>query len=285
MKKHLFMSGLLALSILGACNNPAERNNENIDLGADTAKSEEVNATEAEDNTQQSYEKDGLKLYPAPASVSYPDASLEMKAPKDNALITANDVNFDFEVMNYELGVQTADATNKGLANSEKGQHIHLIIDNGPYSAHYEPDFTSKIENGHHVGLAFLSRSYHESVKNANSYKVFQFTTGKSEGSNAKTDLSKPLLFYSRPKGEYKGADTKKVLLDFFLINVDLKVGGYAVRATINGSAFELNTWQPYIIEGLPMGENTITLELIDAAGNLAESDFNSVTRKFTLTE
>ena len=76
---------------------------------------------------------------------------------------------FSFEIENYELGAQTINNVNNDLANSAKGQHIHFIVNNGPYSAHYNQDFSADVNDGD-VVLAFLSRSYHESVKNPNAY-------------------------------------------------------------------------------------------------------------------
>lgn len=226
-------------------------------------------------------EKDGLKLSPVTDSPVYADAGLELEAMdvnKDPAKI-----NFNFNVTNYELGAQTADAAEKGLANSGKGQHIHFIVNNGPYSAHYEPQFEKEMEEGHYVILAFLSRSYHESVKNATSYFIDQVTIG--EGEHEEADLTAPHMFYSRPKGVYKGADTDKLLLDFFLLNCDLSVDGYHVRATINGTEFMLTKWQPYMVEGLPKGEVTVKLELLDAEGNAVPGPFNVVERTVTLAE
>ncbi|HAD98407.1 MAG TPA: phosphopeptide-binding protein [Cryomorphaceae bacterium] len=284
MKKHLIISSIVSLGIMTACNNTSERNTDAVDL--DKKDSASAATMEPENDAPESYERDGLKIYPAPQSIAYENSSLEMKSPTSDASIQGTKVSFDFDVKDYELGIQTADATDKRLANSDKGQHIHLIIDNGPYSAHYEPDFSMDVEAGHHVAIAFLSRSYHESVKNPNSYKVFQFTTGDNgKGDMKKSDLNQPMLFYSRPKGEYKGQDAQKVLLDFFLVNAELKPNGYSVKATINGKAFEFDTWQPYIVEGMPMGENTIKLELVDAKGSLVAGDMTSVSRTFTLTE
>ena len=84
---------------------------------------------------------------------------------------TKNDsiYSFSFEIENYELGAQTINNVNNDLANSAKGQHIHFIVNNGPYSAHYNQDFSADVNDGD-VVLAFLSRSYHESVKNPNAY-------------------------------------------------------------------------------------------------------------------
>ncbi len=38
-----------------------------------------------------------------------------------------------------------------------------------------------------------------------------------------------------------------------------------------------------YVIEGLPMGENTINIKLVDAQGNAVDTKMNNVTRTFTL--
>jgi hypothetical protein len=58
---------------------------------------------------------------------------------------------------------------------------------------------------------------------------------------------------------------------------------GNKVRATINGSEFMLDQWLPYMMEGLPAGQNTVKLELVDASGTVIPGPFNSVTRTFTL--
>jgi hypothetical protein len=119
------------------------------------------------------------------------------------------------------------------LANSGKGQHIHFILDNDPYSAHYEPSFTKDLEPGNHLLVAFLSRSYHESVKNDNSFVAKKLTVGDAQDDElANLDLTKPHLIYSRPKGTYSGEGTDKVMLDFFLLNTDLSADGNKVRAT-----------------------------------------------------
>ncbi|MEM9859253.1 MAG: hypothetical protein AAF843_17980 [Bacteroidota bacterium] len=216
-------------------------------------------------------------------SPEYADASLTMNFPSDTPLDTGA-IAFDFKVENYELGAQTSDASTKGLANSGKGQHIHLIVDNGPYSAHYDAQFEKSLDEGSHVILAFLSRSYHESVKNANAFVVKQVTVG-NPAEVEEVDFTAPHMFYSRPKGTYSGADTEKLLLDFYLLNVTLSEDGYKVRATINGEEFMINEWAPYQVEGLPLGEVTVKLELLDAAGSNVAGPFNTVERTVTLTE
>ncbi len=241
------------------------------------------NETEATEETTEEVSASAIKLTPYYDSPGYDDAMIALNSPEEGAMIDQNTVSFDFNVTNYELATQTADADIKMCANSAKGQHIHLILNNQPYSAHYEASFDKDLDDGHYVALAFLSRSYHESVKNPDAYVLRQFTVGEASGEPA--DLTQPHMFYSRPKGTYSGDDTKKVILDFYLANLDLSPEGYKVRATINGEEFMITEWSPQFIEGLPMGQSTIKLELLDAEGNLVNSPFNPVERSITLEE
>ena len=205
-------------------------------------------------------------------STPYINSSLSLEDIK----IDKNDYTFSFDVSDYTLGMQSIKDFDYALANSKKGQHIHFIVNNGPYSAHYSESFTKKLDEKNNIILAFLSRSYHESVKNSNAFVLTQ--TG-----NEKIDLTDEFLFYSRPKGTYKGVDTEKLLLDFYLVNTNLSSNGNKVKATIQDTEFIIDEWAPYYIEGLPKGEIKIKLELIDASGNLIDSPFNPSNRKVIL--
>ncbi len=222
----------------------------------------------------------GITLKEKTESSEYPDAELSLISPDGN-IVSGESTHFEFKVKNYELQAQSPDAGFQMCANSGKGQHIHLILNNAPYLARYDTAFEEQLDDGAYVCLAFLSRSYHESIKNGTAHVLSTFTVGDAEAPDF--DASAPHLFYSRPKGTYSGADTKKVLLDFFLINCDLSEDGYRLKATIDGNEFILSKWTPYWIEGLPMGENTISLELLDADDNTVASPFNPVERSITL--
>lgn len=190
--------------------------------------------------------------------------------------IVNNEYEFTFELEDYELGVQTKTEYDYHLANSDKGQHIHFIINNEPYSAHYSENFSKKMEDENNVILAFLSRSHHESVKNQNAYILTQI-------SDEPIDLNNEFLFYSRPKGTYKGKDTEKVLLDFYLVNTEISTNGNKVRATIGDTVFLIDEWAPYYIEGLNAGDTQIKLELIDLNGNLIDVPFNPSIKTVTI--
>ena len=187
-----------------------------------------------------------------------------------------NEYEFSFELQEYELGIQTETEYDYHLANSDKGQHIHFIINNEPYSAHYSKNFSKKFKDENNVILAFLSRSHHESVKNQDAFILTQI-------SDKPIDLNNEFLFYSRPKGTYKGDDTNKLLLDFYLVNTKISPDGNKVKATIQETEFIIDEWAPYFIEGLPKGEISIKLELVDINGNLIDNPFNPSERSVIL--
>lgn len=218
-------------------------------------------------------------------SPAYADAILQLETPKTGVIANGEEANFKFTVENYELGAQTNSVNAEVLANSGKGQHIHFILNNEPYSAHYDSAFAKAIPDGTHHLVAFLSRSYHESVKNENSVVVRKLEVGENPKDSLGIDVETPTLIYSRPKGEYSGKDAENLMLDFFVLNTTLSPEGNKVRATINGNEFLITEWAPHVMKGLPKGEVSIKLELIDAQGAPIPGPFNTVHRTVTLKE
>src|SRR5205823_3482797 len=103
-------------------------------------------------------------------------------------------------------------------------------------------------------------------------------------------DRTKPLLTYSRPKGEYKGADADPIMIDFWLINAKLQSegGDYRVRYSIDGGQpTSIDKWEPIWLTGWINGKHRITLELIDPkTGNVVDNGgYNSTTREITISK
>ncbi len=276
-----FISALL----LGACG--GESNNNEMDSEKDSTKTEEVMVEDEPTEPivmNSAVETNGITITPLVSSPKFENAKLTFANVSSGDKLKAGKKTIKMNVENYELGVQTSDAEGKGLANSKKGQHMHVILNNEPYMAHYDPEVEVELEDGHYVALTFFSRSYHESVKSKDAYDIIQFTVGDNEAEEA--DLDAAHIFYSRPKGTYKGNDTKDILFDFYLLNTELGENGNKVRLTINGeTSFTIAKWQAYTISGLPMGENTFKVELMDNDGELIETPFNPVERTVTLAE
>ena len=224
-------------------------------------------------------EAGGLKITAVSGSPDYPGAKLGLINPPAGADLVAGNNRFEFSVTNFELGKPTTDVGDKQLANNSQGQYAALILNNGPVIEMNAASFDQKLEDGHYVMLAFPSRSYHESVKASSGHILRKFNVGQPENYK-EIDLKAPHLFYHWPTGNVTGG---KVLLDFYLVNCTLGSDDFKVKATINGTDFTLTNWASYTIEGLPIGENKIKLELLDAAGVTVPSPFNPVERTFTL--
>ena len=258
-----FLLSLLLLAGFTACNNAG---------GNQDAQQAAV------DTTKQVAPPVQIALAPFPASPEFTDAALKSMKYK------AGKFTYTVSGSTYKLGDQTPDAPQKMCANSDKGQHIHLIIDNEPYIAKYTADFEQDVADGEHYVLSFLSRSYHESIKTAQTH-IAKKVMVKDKAITKSEDIAGPMLFYSRPKGDYVGqAETGKVMLDFYLVNTTLAPDGNKVKVLVNnGQEFTLDKWEPVFLEGLPMGDNKIQLTLIDATGKTVEAPLNPVERVFTL--
>lgn len=246
-----------------------------VACGGETATTENTE-TETAEVPEKEAPKPVYSLSDFSSSPDFADAVMESMNYKDG--------QFSFGVKNYELGAQTPDAPTKMCANSGKGQHIHLIVNDKPYAAKYVADFEYEVEDGEHYILAFLSRSYHESIKNATAHKAMKVQVADKSITSSE-DIANPMLFYSRPKGTYVGEDTKKLMLDFFLVNADLGED-YKVKVEVNGEKeFMVDAWKPYFLEGLPMGDNKVKLTLLDKDGKAVDTPLNPVERVFTLKE
>ncbi|MBA3827728.1 MAG: hypothetical protein H0X33_02220 [Taibaiella sp.] len=247
--------------------------------------------TAPQDTVRHSYPL--VTLVPVGNSPEFPDAKLSIqsvtaqKVGADSAHVT-----FNFAVKNYELKHQTSDSATKLCNNSAKGQHIHFILDENPYTALYEPTNGITLQNNtEHYLMAFLSRSYHESIKSKGAAVVYHFKIDEKGNLKKLADPKTPMVFYSRPKGDYIGKDTANVLLDFYVWNAGLSNDGYKVKAHIMNEGIKtqdttvtITDWKPYFIQNLGQGKSQVTLSLVDKDGKTVEGPSTTATREFNLT-
>lgn len=193
---------------------------------------------------------------------------------------------------------------------TQTGNHIHVILDDNPYEAYYDLSTPFELKNvtpGRHVLRVFASRPWHESYKNPGSFQMVVFnvrgpggatqptTTGTGErmadnnsaSSAIEVDSTKPLLTYSRPKGEYKGEESDPIMLDFWLANAKLKGDGgeYRIRYIIDDDEPKyMDKWEPIWLSGWISGKHTVRLELLGADQYpLKNGSFNITTREITV--
>ena len=229
----------------------------------------------------------GPKLSPAGNSEIIPEAKLMIASPQEGEILPADQpVSVVVSTEGFELGAVTEGAAEKGIAHSKMGQHVHIIVDNEVYKALYqagEKFDLGMLPEGTHTIRAFLSRSWHESLKNDEAFKTVVFHVGRETG--APFVLGQPLLTYSRPKGTYTGDETERLMVDYWVNGIALGDRAYKVRLTVDGKTWDLTEWQPYYIEGLKPGDHAFKLELIDPQGQMAPGLYNSTERTVTIAE
>lgn len=247
------------------------------------------------------------------------EPTLKFVEPRENAVINSSTVKVKLELGGDLRGYKTGKDPDTGMGN-----HIHVILDNEPYEAYYnlEEEFELKnVPDGKHTLRVFPSRPWHESYKNNGAFQMVRFSVrnGNAEAdkptitnsgqkvadatSNSDTnnrnadtkdpdsmvDFTKPILTYSRPKGEYKGTDAEAIMIDFWLSNAKLVGDGgkYMVRYTIDGSKPRfIEKWSPVWLTGWNTGKSSIKLELVDKDGNFVKNGtYNSTTREITVAK
>ncbi len=244
--------------------------------------------------------------------------TLKIVEPKADAAITSSTVKVKLDISGDLKGYKPHMDT-----ETKMGNHIHVILDNQPYEAYYniEQEFELRnVSDGEHTLRVFPSRPWHESYKNVGAFQIVKFSVKNGGGdagkpattangqtmSNANSaptpegkemkdstagavDASKPLLTYSRPKGDYKGDDVNAVMIDFWLTGAKLTGDGgeYRVSYSVDGGEAQfIDTWAPIWLSGWTNGKHTVKLELVDKDGKVVQNgDYNSTTREITITK
>ena len=220
-------------------------------------------------------------------SPTLPGAVARFAAPADSAVVDSAQVSVVVEADSFETGIQTETPRANEIANSGNGQHFHVIVDNQPYLANYEagtPFNLGELPPGAHTLLTFPSRSYHEAVKHPDAYDLVNFYV-KADSGDFMLGPREPAIIYSRPKGRYEREGAERIMLDFYLHNVELSDDGYKARYTITNeegtevASTTLTEWTPAFVTGLD-GTYEVNLKLIGSDGNVVPGPFNNTTRK-----
>lgn len=236
-----------------------------------------------------------VTITPGERSPAIEGAAASFSSPQDSVVVDDPNLSVVVNVENFEAGVPTRTPRAEEIANSENGQHMHVIIDNQPYMANYSPGVPFDIgtlEEGAHSLVTFPSRSYHESVKNDGAHDILNFYVGEETGTFP-LDPSQPTIIYSRPKGSYSGAAAERIMMDFYLHNVSLSEDGYKARYTVRPAdaaadaeplaSATLTDWAPAFMTGLESGTYIVRLELLDAEGNVVPGVYNTTEREITI--
>lgn len=189
------------------------------------------------------------------------------------------------------------------LRNVADGEHTLRVFPSRPWHESYKNNggfqmVKFAVKNGGADTTKPATTNSGQPMSNANAASPSNANTNAnsasvSEGKDMQTstagpvDASKPLLTYSRPKGEYKGAEADAIMIDFWLANARLVGGGgeHRVRYAIDGGeARFIDKWEPIWLSGWAAGKHSIRIELIDRDGKIVDNGgYNSTTREITV--
>jgi hypothetical protein len=253
--------------------------------------------------------------------------ALKFAEPRDGATITGSTVKVKLTLAGDLKGYKPHKDPATGMGNhihiilDNQPYEAYYNLD--------APFELRNVSEGQHTLRVFASRPWHESYKNEGSFQMVSFTvkgggdaskptttaTGEkmAEGKGAananasatpaatpeskdvqpsaggSVDRAKPLLTYSRPKGEYKGDDAGAIMIDFWLTGAKLQGDGgeYRVRYSVDGGeAKYIDKWEPIWLAGWTAGKHTVKLELVDKSGNPVDNGgYNATTREITVTK
>jgi hypothetical protein len=245
--------------------------------------------------------------------------TLKIVEPATDAVLTNSTVKVKLEISGDLKGYMP-----HMDMETKTGNHIHVILDNQPYEAYYSLDKPFELRNvldGEHTLRVFPSRPWHESYKNEGAFQMIKFTVkgGKADPTKPTTtnagqtvanankaapategkdvlpstagpvDMTRALLTYSRPKGEYSLAASDKIMVDFWLSNAKLvgDGGDYRVRIKIDtADPIYVEKWEPIWISGWVPGKSMFALELVGRDDNIIDNaGYNRTTRDVTVVK
>ncbi len=247
-----------------------------------------------------SKEPSNIRTVPVSPTPESSTVMLKIAIPQ-NGQVVNTPVWVQFRIYGFALGAASQFERASEVAVSQKGQTVHVVVDDHPYFSINEPaidpfdesgyyyDTSYKFEipyrlgSGMHTIRMFPTRSFGESLKGDNTYAAIQFYVGDAT-ENPNIDLSVPYITYNEPSPLMPLQAGKPVLLDFYLSNAELSPDGYKIRLSIDGKVNRtINYWVPYYIYGLSPGRHTIRLELLDSQNKQVPGSFNDVSQTITV--
>lgn len=143
-------------------------------------------------------------------------------------------------------------------------------------------DFADTLQPGPHALRAYLVRAWGESLRLPQAFTQLNFFFGKKSG-KALLPAQAPSIVLNSPQGSYRGADAKKILLDFVVANTQISERKHRLRYTLNGEKRELTSWDAYYFQNLAPGTYTLKVEMTDASGKAVRGAFTSARSVFTV--
>jgi hypothetical protein len=211
----------------------------------------------------------------------FEDVSLELM--HKNVKFRQGKNELEFNIQKFVLGERTVDEQETGLVKESSGQYLMVVGNKG--ERNFSGHVNKNLDKGANHLLAFLCRSYGVSLKGKNAYTFHDIVTNKEDGHIYENKKS-AFLFLSSPENGKKLTGSDPVLLDFYIVNFEIKKGGNFLKLTIDDTEIVLTKWCAYVVSGLSAGEHTFSIKAFNKEGKaLSGNLLKEVTTTFEITE
>jgi len=223
---------------------------------------------------------------PTPAPIKKARVSI-FKSPKfSTAQLNVKDVKFkdnriaiNFDVANFKLGIPTTDFKTKYVPNDEKGQYIKVIVNKKDVYKVYDTTFELKNTYEDYEIVAFLCRSYNESLKSKLAHQQFSFNRKQKKLVLETQNVPYVLLNSPAPEEAYNFSEIERLMLDFYVFNADISPRLYKLKLIVNNEQnVAINKWQTYSLDFLDSGAHEFELQFYDPQNRLVSKINRNVT-------
>lgn len=311
---------LIAFALLTACEQPT-----NTNTNANRGNTNAANASTTQNLTEVPRPQNISQMMQERGAQDEATPTLSFVEPRDGATVNSSTVPVRLNLGGDLKGYQTGKIPGTEMGNhihvilDNQPYEAYYNLD--------QPFELRNVADGEHTLRVFPSRPWHESYKNDGAFQMIRFTVknggadtnkpvttnsgqqmsnanANANAANASAtpegkamqsstagavDKTRPLLTYSRPKGDYKGADADAIMIDFWLANAKLQGDGgeYRVRYAVDGGEPKfIDRWQPIWLSGWTNGKHSVKVELVDKAGNVVDNGgYNSTERDINVAK
>lgn len=210
-------------------------------------------------------EKESVKLIEVVDIPPFEGVSIQLL--HNNVSFNQTNNRFEFDIKKFNLGEKTIEELETGLKLNALGQYLKIFKGSVNNDKYYSGIVEQNLSKGENYLLAYLCRSYGVSLKSKGASVYYKIDVNQGE-STLQEEKKKPVLLINSPKKNEIFNKKSKILLDFFIVNLDIGKGGNYLKVSVNDVSFNLYKWSPFVLTGLDYGKHKIKVSVCDKKGN-----------------
>lgn len=241
---------LIFFEFLFGCNSGREKINESIILH--------------EGNDSASVALPEIRFYHYEEKNDFPDAIIEMFTPLSNQTFRPGKVPFEFNIKNYPYA--------EGIG----GFQLNMILNSSDPIGYNMPIFQRELNEGTYRCVAYLVDIEGLALKEFGNYVDRDFMVGDTRPFPYSAE---PYIALNLPFNGQIFSYNDEVIIDFLVIGGDMNLDGLSVQIKLNDYTYEIDELTPVRVSNLPIGQYTLSINLLKKDGTELEGPFSTITK------